>query len=91
MIYETRLNEEKRNINILREEYLQEFLDDMRQIMTYDNSSEFIDQTNNTSRKFKYKITIKKKGGRLTSCIIILLRVSQSTIMHHPRLCLPLR
>ena len=43
-IYETRLNEEKRNINILREEYLQEFLDDMRQIMTYDNSSEFINQ-----------------------------------------------
>ena len=43
-IYETRLNEEKRNINILREEYLQDFLDDMRQIMTYDNSSEFIDQ-----------------------------------------------
>ena len=43
-IYETRLNEEKRNINILREEYLQEFLDDMRQIMTYADSSEYLDE-----------------------------------------------
>ena len=42
--YETRLNEEKRNIFVVREEYLQQFLDDIRQIMTYDNSSEFIDQ-----------------------------------------------
>ena len=42
-IYETRLNEEKRNINVLREEYLQEFLDDMRQIMTYADSSEYLD------------------------------------------------
>ena len=43
-IYETRLNEEKRNINVLREEYLQEFLDDMRQIMTYADSSEYLDE-----------------------------------------------
>ena len=43
-IYETRLNEEKRNINILREEYLAEFLEDMENIMTYNNSSEFIDR-----------------------------------------------
>jgi len=42
--YETRLNEEKRNIFILREEYLQEFLDDMRQIMTYAESSEYLDE-----------------------------------------------
>ncbi len=52
-IYETRINEEKRNINVLREEYLQEFLDDMRQIMTYDESSEFVNertiQTENTN------------------------------------------
>ena len=51
--YETRLNEEKRNIFILREEYLQEFLDDMRQIMTYAESSEYLDertiQTENTN------------------------------------------
>ena len=43
-IYETRINEEKRNINILREEYLSEFLEDMEDIMTYNNSSEFIDR-----------------------------------------------
>ena len=41
--YETRLNEEKRSIFVLRETYLQEFLNDMREIMTYDESSEFID------------------------------------------------
>lgn len=41
--YETRLNEEKRSIFVLREAYLQEFLNDMREIMTYDESSEFID------------------------------------------------
>ena len=43
-VYETRLNEEKRNINILREEYIAEFLEDMEDIMTYNNSSEFIDR-----------------------------------------------
>ncbi len=42
--YETKLNEEKRKIFVLKEEYLQQFLSDMRQIMTYDDSSEFIDQ-----------------------------------------------
>ena len=50
--YETRLNDEKRNIFILREGYLQQFLSDIREIMTYDESSEFIDertaQTENT-------------------------------------------
>ena len=51
--YETRLNEEKRKIFVLKEEYLQQFLSDMRQIMTYDESSEFINertlQTENTN------------------------------------------
>ena len=42
--YETRLNEEKRNIYILREEYIQQFLTDIRDIMTYAESSEFIDE-----------------------------------------------
>ena len=42
--YETRLNEEKRKIFVVREEYLQQFLDDMRSIMTYDESSEFVNQ-----------------------------------------------
>ena len=52
-VYETRLNEEKRNINVLREEYLSEFLDDMRNLMIYSKSSERIGdrliQTENTN------------------------------------------
>ncbi len=51
--YETRLNDEKRNINILKEEYLTQFLDDMKDIMTYSRSSEYLDentiQTQNTN------------------------------------------
>ena len=51
--YEVRLNEEKRTIFVLREEYLQEFLNDMRQMMTYNKSSEHINsktiQTENTN------------------------------------------
>ena len=51
--YEVRLNEEKRSIFVLREEYLQEFLNDMRQMMTYNKSSEYINsktiQTENTN------------------------------------------
>ena len=51
--YEVRLNEEKRTIFVLREEYLQEFLNDMRQMMTYNKSSEYINsktiQTENTN------------------------------------------
>ena len=51
--YETRLNDEKRNIFVLREGYIQTFLNDIREIMTYDESSEFIDertaQTENTN------------------------------------------
>ena len=40
--YESRLNEEKRSIFVLREEYIQEFLNDMRELMTYNKSSEYI-------------------------------------------------
>ena len=51
--YETRLNDDKRNINILREENLQDFLDDMRNIMTFQESSEYLDdvtiQTENSN------------------------------------------
>ena len=51
--YETRLNDEKRNIYILREEYVQQFLTDIRDIMTYAESSEYLDertiQTENTN------------------------------------------
>ena len=42
--YETRLNDEKRNIFVLREGYIQTFLNDIREIMTYDESSEFVDE-----------------------------------------------
>ena len=51
--YETRLNDEKRNIYILREEYVQQFLTDIRDIMTYKQSSEYVNermiQTENTN------------------------------------------
>ena len=51
--YETRINDDKRSIFVLREEYLQEFLNDMREIMTYNESSSFVDdrtiQTENTN------------------------------------------
>ena len=51
--YEVRLNEEKRNIFVLREEYLQEFLSDMRDVMIYNESSEYLNdkviQTENTN------------------------------------------
>jgi len=43
-VHETRLNEEKRNINILRIEYLNEFIGDMKAIMTYTKSSEYLDE-----------------------------------------------
>ena len=51
--YEVRLNEKKRNIFVLREEYLQEFLSDMRDLMIYNESSEYLSdkviQTENTN------------------------------------------
>ena len=51
--YETRINDEKRTIFVLRLEYLQEFVNDFRELMTYKQSSEFIDsrtiQTENTN------------------------------------------
>ena len=51
--YEVRLNEEKRSIFVLREEYLQEFLNDMRDLMIYNESSEYLNdkviQTENTN------------------------------------------
>ena len=51
--YETRINDEKGKIFVLREEYLQEFLNDMREIMIYNESSEYLNdktiQTENTN------------------------------------------
>ena len=40
--YEVRLNDDKRSIYVLRQGYLQEFLNDMRELMTYKKSSEYI-------------------------------------------------
>ena len=52
--YETRINDEKGKIFVLREEYLQEFLNDMREIMIYNESSEYLNdktiQTENTNK-----------------------------------------
>ena len=51
--YETRLNDDKRSIFILRKGYLQDFVNDFREVMTYRESSEFINskviQTENTN------------------------------------------
>ena len=40
--YEAKINEDKRNITILRPSYKNMFLLDMRNIMTYDKSSQYI-------------------------------------------------
>ena len=45
----------KSNIFVLREEYLQDFLDDMRNIMTYQESSEYLND-----------ITIKTENTNIT-------------------------
>ena len=42
--YEVRLNEEKRSIYLLRQEYLQGFNNDMRDIMVYDKSSQYMNE-----------------------------------------------
>ena len=42
--YEVELNENKRGIYVLRREYLQQFLNDMRTIMHYDKSSQFVNR-----------------------------------------------
>ena len=51
--YETRLNDEKRSIFILKPEYLQQFLNDFRDIMIYGQSSQAINdnliKTENTN------------------------------------------
>ena len=41
--YETIRNEEKRNIFVLKNGFLQQFIDDFKEIMTYDESSQRID------------------------------------------------
>ena len=43
--YEVRKNNDKRSIYILKKGYLQQYLNDMRRIMYYDKSSQYIDKT----------------------------------------------
>jgi len=43
--YETRKNNKKSSIYLLRRGYLQQFLNDMREIMLYDRSSQYINET----------------------------------------------
>ena len=42
-VHETRLNDDKRFIFVLKNEYLQQFLNDCRDIMVYGKSSQFVD------------------------------------------------
>lgn len=42
--YEVLKNDEKRTIYVLRQNYIQTVIDDMREIMTYTDSSQFIDR-----------------------------------------------
>ena len=53
--YEVLENEKKRKILILKPEYLGVFVSDMRNIMKYSESSQYIDQT--TKRGYNPKIT----------------------------------
>jgi hypothetical protein len=43
--YEVIKNNEKRTIYILKKQYLQQYLNDMRKIMHYDKSSQYVDKT----------------------------------------------
>ena len=43
--YEVRINDDKRNIHLLKLGHLQEFLNDMRDIMVYDKSSQYVSET----------------------------------------------
>lgn len=42
--YETLKNEKKRSIYVLRKTYLQQFVNDTRKAMVYDNSSQYVDR-----------------------------------------------
>jgi len=43
--YEVRINEDKKDIHLLKLGHLQQFLNDMRDIMVYDKSSQYLDET----------------------------------------------
>ena len=53
--YEVLENEKKRKLLILKPEYLAVFISDMKNIMKYDESSQYVDQ--NTKRGYNPKIT----------------------------------
>ena len=53
--YEVKKNEEKRKILILKPEYLNAFIQDLKNIMKYDKSTQTID--NNTKRAYNSKTT----------------------------------
>jgi hypothetical protein len=42
--YETKINDEKRQILVLKPEYLGAFIGDVKNMMNYDTSSQFIDK-----------------------------------------------
>ena len=52
-VYETRINDKKRNIYVLKQGFIQQFLDDFRDTMVYDESSQYYDdytvETENTN------------------------------------------
>ena len=54
--YEVRKNDKKRSIYLLKPSYLQQFLNDMRDIMVYDRSSQYIDDY--TARTENLNITL---------------------------------
>jgi hypothetical protein len=43
--YETRVNDDKREIYVLKQSYLQQFLSDSRNLMLYNESSEYVNET----------------------------------------------
>lgn len=53
--YEVKLNEAKRKILILKPQYLSVFVNDMKNIMKYDQSSDYIDA--NTKATYNPKLT----------------------------------
>ena len=56
LTYETRINNSKRTIYILKVEYLQQFLNDMRKEMRYSSSSQYVSE--NLARTENTRITL---------------------------------
>ena len=49
-------NDKKRSVYILKEEYLQQFLDDMRQEMIYSKSSQYISEDEDDALSYFAKL-----------------------------------